>query len=278
MNIGFIGTGNMGTILIRSMLDAEAVAAPQLTIMNRTRKKAEDIQEQFPEVCVKDRAEDVITRANIVFLCVRPLDIYPLLQQIKDELTPQHILISITSPVEVEEIESVVNCQVARVIPSIVNRGRTGAALVHFGNSCTSEAEQKVLALIEKISKPYRIDDCIVRVASDISSCGPAFFSYVAQKFVNGALRETAIERELAEALTSEMLIGIGKLLEKEIYTLPQLQKKVCVKGGVTGEGIEELEERLDGVFEALFRRTHKKHHEDREKIAKQFRAEQKRS
>lgn len=271
MKIGMIGTGNMGSILIRSFIDSRAVDPSQLVITNRTRAKAETIQDHHPDVQIIDEAYQVIDEANMIFICVRPLDIHPLLQQVKDHFTKSKLLVSITSPVAVEELESVVDCQVARAVPSITNRALSGASLVSFGSSCGEKSKEDVLELFGKISKPYFIEENVTRAASDIASCGPAFFSYLAQQFVEGAVRETEISYKQATMLTSEMLIGLGKLLEKEIFTLPALQEKVCVKGGVTGEGIKILEGELGEVFQHLFQQTHAKYYDDRNKVEKQF-------
>jgi competence protein ComER len=67
------------------------------------------------------------------------------------------------------------------------------------------------------------------------------------------------------------MVVGLGKLLESERYTLPTLQEKVCVKGGVTGEGISVMESELGDVFEHLFQRTHKKFDQDLREVGEQF-------
>ena len=74
-----------------------------------------------------------------------------------------------------------------------------------------------------------------------------------------------------ATILASEMLIGLGELLRKGYYTLPTLQEKVCVKGGITGEGIEVLEKELGNIFEHLFQATHLKFEDDLADIKKQY-------
>ena len=67
------------------------------------------------------------------------------------------------------------------------------------------------------------------------------------------------------------MLIGLGDLLKMGYYSLPTLEEKVCVKGGITGEGIKVLESELDGVFEKVFQATHKKFNDEVEKLEKVF-------
>ncbi|MSO01218.1 pyrroline-5-carboxylate reductase dimerization domain-containing protein, partial [Bacillus paralicheniformis] len=141
----------------------------------------------------------------------------------------------------------------ARVIPSITNRALAGVSLVTYGDHCSKEWQESIQWLFEQISVPTIIEEKITRVASDIVSCGPAFFSYLTQRFIDAAVKETKIDNDTATKLASEMLIGLGELLRQGHYTLPTLQEKVCVKGGVTGEGIKVLEKEIGDMFEHLF-------------------------
>jgi competence protein ComER len=271
VNIGFIGTGNMGRILIEAFVESKAVNPNQLVITNRTIKKAIDIQKLYPEITVVSNGEEVVKRAELIFVCIKPLDIHPLLEHLSSHLTTQHCIVSITSPITVEQLESLVPCQVARVIPSINNRALSGSSLLTFGNSCSQHFKNYIERIFAQISNLFYIDEKITRIASDISSCGPAFFSYLLQRFIDAAVRKTNITKEQATILTSEMIIGLGELLKKELYTLPSLQEKVCVKGGITGEGIKVLESELGDLFEHIFEKTHEKFYEDIEQIERQF-------
>jgi competence protein ComER len=271
LNVGFVGTGNMGRILIESFIESGAIKPSFIYMTNRTKAKAEVIKENYPETTILDSAEDVVNRSDLVFICVKPLDIHPLLKKLDHLLTPNKCIISITSPISVEQIESLVHCQVARAIPSITNRAFSGVSLITFGNTCNRDTRKTIEELFEQISNPVQIEDDITRVSSDIVSCGPAFFSYLLQKFVDGAVSETNITKEQAVVLASEMIIGMGKLLETEIYTLPTLQEKVCVKGGVTGKGIKVLEEEIGDMFEKVYQATHEKFYEDLEEVSVQF-------
>jgi competence protein ComER len=271
VDIGFIGTGNMGRILIEAFVESNAVTPDRLVITNRTLTKALEIQKKYPEIKIAASGEEIIQQANMIFICVKPLDVHPLLEQLSSSLTKEHCIVSITSPITVKQIESLVPCHVARVIPSINNRALSGSSLVTFGDKCSSHYRNYIEKLFEQISVPIYIDEDITRVASDIASCGPAFFSYLLQRFIDAAVRKTAITKEQATALTSEMIIGLGELLKKELYTLPLLQEKVSVKGGITGEGIKVLESELGELFEHLFEKTHEKFHEDVEEVKKQF-------
>lgn len=271
MKIGVIGIGNMGRILTEAMLEQEAVAPSSLTIVNRTMKKALVLKNKYHDISVVSTPKDVAITSELIFLCLKPHDIFHVIQDILPYLTKDKCLVSITSPISVDQLEATVPCSVARAIPSITNRAKAGVSLLTFGANCSGKWRTELEHLFRKISVPIEIDEKVTRVASDIVSCGPAFFSYLTQRFISAAVKETEINEETANILASEMLIGLGELLKNGYYTLPALQEKVCVKGGITGEGIKVLEEELGEVFEHVFHATHMKFREDMEMVKKQY-------
>ena len=269
--IGVIGTGNMGTILIEAWLEAKALKPVDLIITNRTLSKAAALEEKHPGIQLATSASEIVQQADFIFLCVKPLQIHSLLQDIKHHINKEQLLISITSPLSVAQLEAEVEGPCARFIPSITNRVGSGVSLLSFSEKCSKEMQKSLHDLASSISEPVIIENEITRVASDIVSCGPAFFSFLAQAFIEGAVDTTKIDKKTATVLTGNMLIGLGELLGKGIYTLPTLQEKVCVKGGITGEGIKILEAETGEMFHHLFHATHEKFAEDLEEVEKQF-------
>ena len=250
MKIGIIGTGNMGTILVEALIDGKAVSPSSMVITNRTITKAMLLKDKYKDIRVGKNAEEVASQSDLVFICVKPLDVYTILNEINPHLNNRKCIISITSPIDTSKLEAKAACSVIRVIPSITNRALAGVSLLTFGQHCSENWKTKAASMFAKISIPVTIDENITRVASDIVSCGPAFFSYLLQRFILAAVKETEIDQETATVMASEMIIGLGELLKQGHYTLPSLQEKVCVKGGITGEGIKVMEEELGDVFE----------------------------
>ncbi|BCB04897.1 late competence protein ComER [Bacillus sp. KH172YL63] len=271
MKIGIIGTGNMGKIIIEALIDSKAIAPSQLHITNRSLYKAEAIKEKSPAIHVMGSNQEVIDASDLIFLCVKPHDVYDVIMDHRDRFSKDKCAVSITSPVSVDQLQSVLSSSCARFIPSITNRALSGVSLLTFGTACSNKWRQELTTIAEHISTPVVIEEDVTRVASDIVSCGPAFFSYVTQRFIDAAVEVTEIDKETATVLASEMLVGLGDLLQKKIYTLPTLQEKVCVKGGVTGIGISVMERELGDVFEKLFEATQKKFVDDIEGTKSQF-------
>lgn len=271
MNIGIIGTGNMGSILADAILQSQSIQADQLKVYNRTTAKAIQLQHLHPEIDICSSVDQLVADCQLIFVCVKPSDMYPLFVNMKNHIAPYKCVISITSPISTHQLESILPCSTARLIPSITNKVLSGVSLLTFGDGCTEVWKQYIQKLANRISEGIEIENNVTRVASDIVSCGPAFFSYLAQKFIEGATAVTSIDKQAATILTEKMLIGLGDLLKSGHYSLPTLQEKVCVKGGITGEGIKVLEKELGMIFHHLFEATHQKFEDEVTKIEGQF-------
>lgn len=263
--IGFIGTGSMGSILIEALLAANALSPDQIIAGNRTPAKAETLAMRHPGLLVAQSNAELAEAASCLLLCVKPLEYRQMLEQLTPALTADHLLITITSPIKLEQLESLVPCPVARVVPSITNAAKSGVSLCEFGSRIQAPQRDFILSLFSRISQPIEVPPAHLRVTSDITSCGPAFLSYILQQLIQDAVSETGISEEAATTLATQMFIGMADLLKEEIFTLPTLQQRVCVPGGITGEGLTALQQRIPGCFADVFRRTHAKFAEDQE-------------
>ncbi|WP_400164126.1 late competence protein ComER [Brevibacillus sp. TJ4] len=269
--IGVIGTGSMGSMLVEAWLKTNALSPGQVTICNRTPEKAENLVKRHPGLHLAENNLQLVRASQVLLLCVKPLEYSHVLEQIAPALTSEHLLITITSPITLDQLEERVPARVARVIPSITNAAKSGVSLCEFGSRIEESHRQFIFSLFSSISQPVEIVPPFLRISADLISCGPAFLSYTLQQMIEDAVSETGISREAATYLVTQMVIGVGQLLQQELFTLPALQARVCVPGGVTGEGLKVMQERLPGMFAQVFARTQAKFAEDQELTAAQL-------
>ncbi|GAA0482911.1 late competence protein ComER [Salinibacillus aidingensis] len=270
MKWGVIGTGNMGSVLIDAWLTSGVIEQDDLWIHNRTLSRAFDIADQYPSIHVSTTAEKVVKQSDIIFICVKPLQVIPLLEQIHKYLRPEQCIVSITSPISVEELNNTVPCQTARIIPSITNRALQGATLLTFPEDIQPTMKAYLIQSCKLFSVPVEIDESITRVSSDIVSCGPAFLSYLIQTFIQAANDYAHLDKERGMIFAEQMIVGFGKLIEEGHYSLKSLQEKVTVKGGVTGEGLKVLEKEVGDLFHHIYEATHTKYSHDRKEVEQQ--------
>lgn len=271
MRLGFIGTGSMGGMLIQSFIRSQAVLPNQIRAYNRTSHKLSALQEQFPGLQIATNNVDVVANSDLIFLCVKPKEYRTALAEFSSALSSEQVLVTITSPIVVEDLENLVPCQVIRAVPSITNQALSGLVLLEYGSSATDESKERLLQLLSHIGLPLEIQAPFLRISADIASCGPAFLSYTLQQIIRSAEEETGLPHKTAVHLTTQMLIGVAELLKQGHFTLPELQARVCVPGGITGEGLRILQGSLPGVFHHVFRITQKKFEEDQHELKDQL-------
>lgn len=267
MNIGFIGTGSMGSILIESFIQTGAVRPDEIVASNRSSDKIDLLANQFKGLVKANTNIEVVQQCQIVFLCIKPSEFKPVIEEIQSSVTPAQIIISITSPITIAFLEDQLSSKIAKIIPSITNYVFSGPTLCIYGTRMLQEDTIQLERLLSHISEPIQVAERFTRISSDISSCGPAFFSLILLKFIRAAVEETGISYYDANRLACEMLHGTGQLLTTGGFTPGELQKRVAVPGGITAEGLKLLDHKLDGVFNQLIQITHAKFEEDVAKV-----------
>lgn len=267
MTHGVIGTGSMGRILVEAWIRSGKLQPSELLLSNRTRAKAERLADEFPGLRVAADNREVARKSDCFFLCVKPGEFRKVLEEIRDVIREEQIVVSITSPVMVRDLEEWLPAKVAKVVPSITNAVCSGNSLFIPGSRLNREDREQLWDLFSAISRPLLVDEEHTRIASDLACCGPAFLANLMEQMADAAVEETDLPREAAVSLVTRMAQGLGRLLTEGNFTLKSLQERVAVPGGITREGLHLLERDTGTLFHDLFRLTHDKYHEDINKV-----------
>ncbi len=267
MRIGFIGAGSMGSLLVGAFIRAGAMRPENIVVSSRTAAKLSILAEEYPGLQTTANNREAAIEADYLFLCVKPLDFRKVLEEISPSIKPNQIVISITSPVKISSLEELLPCKIAKIIPSVVNAVGSGASLFMWGTRLTAEDRTALWNLFSSISRPIEILEDEVRVASDISSCGPAFLAQLLEQFIDAAVMSTGMERETATSLACEMMLGTARLMMEYPCSPGELQAKVSVPGGITAAALEVLRKSTRGAFLQVLYTTHEKFAEDLDRV-----------
>lgn len=271
MKIGIIGTGSIGTVLAEAMLTSAVIERENLFLFNRTIEKAAQLKKNFPGTTVCTSVKDVLKNAQLIFVCLRQTDLKPVLESIAPFLTSEHCVLSTASAVSIKQMESVLPCPCGKVIPSVTNTALAGGILYSFGKRCGQDWQRDIKNVLESISGvALEIDDRTVRAASDLTGCGPAFFSKMAVMYAEEAAAY-GLSKNQAEELAFHMMIGLGELLKQKKWSLEMLTERTAAKGGVTARGLTVIDAEAGELFSSLCSMTQKKAAEDRKEASALF-------
>lgn len=94
MKIGFIGCGNMASAMISGMLKKGLYKKDEIIVSNLSEEGSKRSREKLGVVTTLDNHE-VVKNTRLVFLAVKPQFYEEVLNEVKDELTPEHTVVGI---------------------------------------------------------------------------------------------------------------------------------------------------------------------------------------
>jgi pyrroline-5-carboxylate reductase len=262
LHLGFIGTGHMGSMLIRKFIETGAAAPGDIIASNLTKEKVELLAGDLG-IQVGDNRE-VAERSDVIFLCVKPLDVKGVLRELQDELTTDKLLISLAVDFTLDEMASISKARAARVIPSVASERLKGVSLVAFGGNTTGSDRDLIFGLFRTIGFPIEGEEKDLEILADLTSSAPAYISTIMQELVQAAVRR-GIDVNLAEKLAKQSLAGTSDLLAEENFE--GLTSRVATKGGITEEGVNAIHKHAPAMFDELFEATRAKHEMVRKNI-----------
>lgn len=94
MKIGFIGTGNMGSAMIKGLVTSEYVSGDKINIFDVNKEKSKELSEKYNVNSLQNEIE-IVDNSDIVVLSVKPNIYGSVLEKIKDRIGGNKIIFSI---------------------------------------------------------------------------------------------------------------------------------------------------------------------------------------
>jgi competence protein ComER len=236
--LGIIGTGSLGTALLR----AAATHAPDLALIvsGRSASRVETLQREIPGLAIAS-PEELAKSADLVLLCVSPEAYLPLVERIAGHFGPDAILVSVTNSVSLEAIASRVRVPIVKVIPTLAHVVGRGNALVCAGPRALPRHADTVSRVFARFSRPVTIDPRDDRVASNVSGSALALFAAMCGAFVEAnAKRAKVLDAAALDAMMAETLAAIAALSQAG-HTWRDIVRTTATPGGMTEAALDLL-------------------------------------
>ena len=242
--IGFIGCGNMGTAMIQGILESGKCPPQEMMISCRTKKTLEEKKAQFG-VQISTDNRDVAAFADILFVAVKPQFYAEVLEEIKDLLTEEQILVSIAPGKTLVWFEEVLgrNLKVIRTMPNTPSMVKEGMMGMCAGARVTDEDMALVRDLCSGFSQTEVIPEHLMDVVTAVSGSSPAYVYQFIEALADGAV-QFGLPRAQAYAFAAQAVAGAAKMVLETGEHPAALKDKVCSPGGTTIEGMKVLEDR----------------------------------
>ncbi len=231
MKLGLIGAGNMATALARGM--GEPVLVHDLDSA-----RAEALASELGGEAVGSNAE-LAERADVLVLCHKPAQLDEVAAQVGGRAAVVASILGATPTARIEAAYGEV--PVYRFIPNIPAEIGRGVLCYSPGSRAAEGPERELLDLFGRAGEIIRLAEPLIEPAMAIMSCGPAFFSLVAEAFADAGAAH-GLEPADARRMTIQTMAGTGDWLGVHDDDLEDLRRRVATPGGATERGLNTLE------------------------------------
>ncbi len=239
--IFFIGTGAMGSALIKGIIEGEVISPEFIYAYDVDIDRLNGVADSFG-INKVSTIEEGVDSANIILLAVKPQHIKEVLREVSKKVTPSHLVISIAAGIGLNILEDFLpNVPVVRIMPNTPAQVGSGISAISPSSLVNKGMLEKVLILFGSVGETVVVKEELMDAVTGLSGSGPAYIFLMIEALSDAGVRmglPRAISLKLAAHTVrgaSEMVIQTGKNPEvlKEIVTSP---------GGTTIEGIYALE------------------------------------
>ena len=281
MKIGVIGYGNMGSMIVNNILKLNLLLEDEeLIVSNRHLNKFESLIEEYPDENLNITSDntEIAKSCEKILISVET----PQFKEVMDEITPcinenTHIIYTCAG-LNFNHIKPFYDGKLSLVIPTLASTvtsnnaisslsRRKGVTLVKHNSKVDLQERLFVEDLFNEFSYVKKIDNPIyfneeddnlhptdneLEISTILTSCAPAFLAIMIEKLAQTSSELAKVSKEEAEDMILKTIIGTALLKEDQALSNEDIINKVATKKGITQEGVDLLDKKLNKLNREL--------------------------
>lgn len=240
--IGVIGTGNMGTPMIRSIAKSGLVPPQRIYINDVNRERLQQLHEETG-VSLVDSNRELVEKSDLVILAVKPNIVKSVLEECKEAFDNTKVLVSIAVGVPLKFYREILGAEgkIVRAMPNTPALVGEGMTLISFGQDIHEEEESTVKKILSCMGEVEVLDEKLMNEVTAVTGSSPAYVFMFIEAMADAAVL-SGIPRALAYKLAAQAVLGSAKMVLETGKHPGELKDQVCSPAGTTIEAVAALE------------------------------------
>ena len=236
--VAVIGAGVIGGAIVRCLLRNHAV--DHVIATRRRVERLKDLKNLGAEV-TSDNV-DAASRADVVFICVKPGDVAGVLKEIQDEISGK-LVISTAAIIPLGFYgKTVPGARFVRTMPNVAAFVGESFTAYSCDEKITDEDRAVVERLLDTMGQHEEVEEKYMDAITGLSGSGPAYVAIVIEALMYAGLK-VGLPRELSLHSSAQSVLGAARLILDGDMTASRIKDMVTTPGGTTIEGIYQLED-----------------------------------
>lgn len=233
----------MGSALIGGVLKARVVSPEHLSATVRSAARADELTSQYGVRVSAGGNRDAAARSDVIILAVKPSTVAPVMQEIREALSADKILVSLAASLPLAAIEKLAGCTMPmfRAMPNIPVVVEEGAIAITANRAVTAGHRELVESIFRAVGVVCFVEEDLMDAVTALSGSGPAYVYMVIEALIAGGVK-MGLSREISTRLAEQTVLGAAKLVRQTMLHPAILRDQVITPGGVTISAIHELE------------------------------------
>lgn len=240
--ISFIGAGNMGYAMIRSIWVAKVVQMENVFVYDVDREKLLTLKEETGISITSDEVE-AAKNSDIIVLAVKPNMVEDVLNKLKTVIDTNKILVSVAVGIPIKVYKRILgeDKKVIRTLPNTPAMVGEGMTLFSYKDNLREDEVGDVKKIFECFGKVEVLDEKLMSEVTALTSSSPAYVFMFIEAMADGAVL-SGIPRNIAYRLAAQAVLGAAKMVLDTNKHPGELKDQVCSPGGTTIEAVKTLE------------------------------------
>ncbi len=241
--IAILGAGNMGRALLGGLLRGGDVAPESVRVTRRSREALDALSVEFPGLITTTDNSEAVRGANIVMLAVKPQVVGEVLEEVREHLSPNTLVISILAGITTEFLRESFgqDIPVVRAMPNTPALVDEGATAIAGGRYAEDIHVSRARAIFEAVGTVEVLPEGMMDAVTGLSGSGPAYVYMIIEALTDGGVKQ-GLPRAQALRLAAQTVYGSAKLVLETGRHPAILRDEVTTPGGTAIAAVADLE------------------------------------
>jgi pyrroline-5-carboxylate reductase len=240
--IGFIGTGAMGSAMIKGIIKAKLLEPSDIYVFDTDKQKLQMFCEETGVIAEADSLQ-LTKNSDYIVLAVKPNVVKTVLSDIAGVFSEDKVLISIAAGIPLKTYKALLgdNKKVIRALPNTPAIIGEGMTLISFDEAVNNDDINDAISILEALGKVECMEERLMSEVVALTSSSPAYIFMLIEAMADAAVL-SGIPRQTAYRLASQAVAGSAKMVAETGKHPGELKDQVCSPAGTTIEAVAALE------------------------------------
>jgi pyrroline-5-carboxylate reductase len=241
--VAVLGAGKMGGILLQALLKSGMLSAERTCATVQHEERAKALSAKLNIQVGTDNAA-AAKGADIIIIGVKPQVVQEVIDEIRDQITPDKLIVSVAASVPTSLIEKGLppNVPVVRAMPNTPCSHGAGMTGLCKGKYATAGHVAMICKMFDVVGRTVVVDEKHMDAVTGLSASGPAYIYIILESLAEAGVK-VGLPRDVATLLAAQTTLGAARVVLETGDHPALLKDAVTTPAGCTIDAIMELEE-----------------------------------